>query len=240
MKTEMIGPFIGMSYKGRQIVDKDIKAERQKSINRVKFLATETEGTFDEDAIIVSSGEAFEKEWQHHRNTKGDIVSALLCPIMFGGLASMILGLGYYCALQTDSRVAALAISTLAFMLGAFSLWGLVVATRDSFKVITQGFDSHWRFGNAAGNVWYLGEKALHVAETKGWYSSHASTSIFYDEIGTVRLSPDTGTLVVAGRNGQTLASIPDPVGRGQTSCVIRDVIKARMGVPRSMNSARS
>jgi hypothetical protein len=94
---------------------------------------------------------------------------------------------------------------TLGFMLA------FVYTAFGAAQMLSRGFADTWQLRVLAGRAWYIGDRALHIARD-GW-GSISSTTIFYEAIGTVLL--EGNAVVVRGRDGAMLASIPDPSGCG-------------------------
>ena len=229
MNYQAIGPFVGMTYKGRQIVDRDIKTSHEKALNKVKYLVTETEGDFEPEHILVSSSDVYEREWKERRNTTGDIACLLSGPAILAAMLAFVGSLAIWFAVTASGCVAAIIATLSGLFFGGVLLCGFTCAVKDAYRVISRGFDSCCNFEKIAGTVWYVGDKALHVSQRSQHHGSYGSTSIFFGSIGTVTLSRDWKRLEVCGRDGRSLASIDAPVGRGMNAAEIHRLLKERV-----------
>jgi hypothetical protein len=227
MDLSRLGPFAGISYKGRQILDQDIKIEADKATSRIGNLVTATEESFDPGRIVRPGSAAFDAAWTEVRIGRSDVwdmvwfAISTLGMVWVTGHISFGLILNFFSA--SFPNYADLLVAVPCGIIAVAMLAWFIGGALEISRILPRGFRDTWKFRGLAAQAWYVGERALHAANGY-WGYGRSSQTISYDTIGAVVVEGDW--LQVRGRDGSILAGIVSPSGDGMTAGEIAAKLK--------------
>jgi hypothetical protein len=219
MDLSKLGPFVGISYKGRQILDHDIKTEADRATNRIRNLVTSAEESFDPNRIVRPGSTAFDAAWKEARIGRSDVSDMVFFAIFTLGMLWITghIGIGLVVNFFSASfpNYADLLVAVPCGIIAAAMLAWFVCGAFEISRIIPRGFRDTWKFRGLAAQAWYVGERALHAANGY-WGYGRSSQTISYEKIGAVVVEGDW--LKVRGQDGTILAGIVSPSGDGMTA----------------------
>lgn len=241
MNFKELGPFVGMTYRGRQMFDTIVKETAEK---REKLLSASTsrEGDTGDGLLRVHVGDAgYAAEWREY--TSGQWAKQLAC--LFGaiGIAGFVVVMSY--GLVTETLGAKLdflgwRIYIIAPMFSLMFLFMLFIAGGLTYELVSSlkngFFPSSGRdlFRQLAAQSWLVGDTAIYVSDRENKTSTKVRT-VFFDAVGSVYADDEKGNeaIVLSARDGSEIARLPHPVSDAGEADAIATQIIAKMRAPR-------
>lgn len=219
MNFKELGPFEGMTYRGRQLFDTIVKESVTK---REKLLAASTsrEGEAREGSFgIHVSQEGYATQWREY--TSGQWVYQLLCFAGIIALGVFTACLGEFLAtevLTAISRIGGHAYFLLVVLAAclltlAFLAFGLCYELVTSLRLGFFKESGSNLFKRLSAHSWIVGDIALYISEHDEKSASTKARTVFFDAIGSVYADgeKDAEALVLSARDGSEIARMPFP-----------------------------
>lgn len=220
MNFTELGPFEGMTYRGRQLFDTIVKESVTK---REKLLGASTsrEGEAGEGSFCIHvSQDGYATQWREY--TSGQWVYQLLCFAGIIALGVFIAWLGEFLAtdvfLTSIPRIGGhayvLPVLLAAWLLAlAFLAFGLCYELVTSLRLGFFKDSGSDLFKRLSAHSWIVGDIALYISERDEKSASTKSRTVFFDAIGSVYADgeKDIEALVLSARDGSEIARMPFP-----------------------------
>lgn len=213
MNFKELGPFEGMTYRGRQLFETVIKESVGK---REKLLAASTSREGETGGGLFSihvSDAGYATRWREYTSGQwvkqfmcflGAVVLAALAAVLSHGVATDLVLRGAY--------VGALILALLTSLVALFTV-GLTYEFVTSLKLGFFKDSGSELFKRLSALSWIVGDVALYIAERDEKSDSTKVRTVFFDAVGSVYADNDKDgeALVLSARDGSEIARMPFP-----------------------------
>ncbi|MBY3432561.1 hypothetical protein HFN89_00040 [Rhizobium laguerreae] len=232
------GPFVGMTYAGRQAVESVAKQAASLAKTALVRASERQKDTPSAENIVICGRLGYARSWKIVRSGRGLLLALMAASFVFLGVTAFILGFGCTEYIDFSPLIASPKPNEKFFgmLFAPVSAIGSIIAAALTVRDLRHGSDPHdaqVHFGRTARQMWGIGEKALYIVSDELVDDRTKTATVFYDAVGTVdieRNEDGIDVITLRSRDGSLISEFVDPVTSATSNAkVIVDAITERI-----------